>query len=192
MEQAPTETRSAPRRRQPEILRRRLLDAAAELAVGGGVQAVTIEAVARAAGVTKGGLFHHFPDKEALIDALLRDLLDLFDAGIDRAMAQDPEPRGSFTRAWIRATLDPAIAASAPLNAALLMNDRMRETWSDWLRARLLRHAATDSDPWFSVLRHAADGFWLADLWQVQPDLRAPSAAIRDQLLALTLKEPRP
>ncbi|MCL4067351.1 TetR/AcrR family transcriptional regulator [Pseudomonas sp. GX19020] len=181
---------SPPRRRQPEILRRRLLDAAAALAVAGGLQAMTIAAVARAAGVTKGGLFHHFPDKEALITALLRDLLDHFDAAIDLSMAADPEPKGSFTRAWIAATLDPGLAASAPLNAVLLMNPGMRGLWSDWLRARLTRHAATDSGPWYEILRHAADGFWLADLWQVEPDLRQPMAELCATLLDLTRRNP--
>jgi DNA-binding transcriptional regulator YbjK len=54
------------RQKQPEAVRRALLEQAARLAVEQGVAAVTVQAIADAAGVTKGGLTHHFPSKQAL------------------------------------------------------------------------------------------------------------------------------
>jgi len=57
-------------------------------------------------------------------------------------------------------------------------------------RTRLARHAATDAGPWYETLRYAADGFWLADLWQVEPDLRSPTAAFCETLLDLTRRDP--
>ena len=51
------------RKKQPEQVRRSLLDCAAQIAVEQGLASVTIQAVAEAAGVTKGGLFHHFASK---------------------------------------------------------------------------------------------------------------------------------
>lgn len=37
-----------------------------------GIAALSLNAVAREAGVSKGGLLHHFPNKQALIFALVR------------------------------------------------------------------------------------------------------------------------
>src|SRR5581483_4435078 len=48
------------RAKQPEQVRRALLDCAATIAMDHGVSGITVQAVAAAAGVTKGGLFHHF------------------------------------------------------------------------------------------------------------------------------------
>lgn len=181
----------APRRRQPELVRRNLLEAAAALALEGGIGAVTVQAVARRAGVTKGGLFHHFADKDALISVLFDELLDAFNQAIEAALAEEPPAAcGRFTRAYIRATLAPAPADSAALNAVLLLSAPARQRWSDWLRAALSRHRATDHGLQLEILRHSADGLWLADLWQVAPDLRQPAEALLAAMLPLTRLPP--
>ncbi|VDC30766.1 TetR/AcrR family transcriptional regulator [Pseudogemmobacter humi] len=178
------------RRRQPEILRRKLLDAATALAVREGVHSVTIGGVARAAGVTKGGLFHHFPDKDALLQAMFLGQLEELDAAIDAEMAADEGTPGCFTRAYVLATLQHSASPAAPLFAVLLMSPAMRAIWSDWLRARLGRHAGTDGGAGLELVRYAADGIWLSDLWQVDPGLRASRAELRDTLLQSTRRNP--
>ncbi|MGO7697024.1 TetR/AcrR family transcriptional regulator, partial [Rhizobium leguminosarum] len=55
------------RKKQPDVVRQALLDCATKLALEHGLAAVSFQAVASAAGVTKGGLFHHFPYKRLLI-----------------------------------------------------------------------------------------------------------------------------
>lgn len=50
--------------------RRALLDAAADLLDGGGLEAVTLRAVGARAGVTRGAPYRHFPDKESLLIAI--------------------------------------------------------------------------------------------------------------------------
>jgi AcrR family transcriptional regulator len=87
------------RAKQPEQVRHALLDCTAAVAMDHGVAGVTVQAVATAAGVTKGGLFHHFASKQALIEGLFADLLARLDAEIDVTIAADPKPRGGFTRA---------------------------------------------------------------------------------------------
>ena len=91
------------RKKQPEQVRRALLDCAAQIAAEQGAQAITIQAVAGRAGVTKGGLLHHFDSKQALLAAVFSDLLEQMDREIDRTMAGDPVARGRFTRAYVRA-----------------------------------------------------------------------------------------
>ena len=58
--------------KDPQAVRRRLMDEAKKLAIESGISAITVQAVASAAGVTKGGFLHHFPSKQALIDAIFR------------------------------------------------------------------------------------------------------------------------
>lgn len=52
---------------RPEII----LEAAAAVLLKGGARALTIDAVAAEAGLSKGGVLHHYASKEALIAALV-------------------------------------------------------------------------------------------------------------------------
>lgn len=59
------------RRRQAEQRREQLLDAALRLFAENGVDGTSVKAIAHAAGVTPGLLYHYFDSKEALVIALL-------------------------------------------------------------------------------------------------------------------------
>jgi AcrR family transcriptional regulator len=62
------------RRRQPEVSRRRLLDAAANLIARRGFHDTTIDAVADAAGISRGAIFWHFGTKDDLLNAVIDDV----------------------------------------------------------------------------------------------------------------------
>jgi AcrR family transcriptional regulator len=85
-----------PLRRDAERNRRRILTAAADAFAQGGL-AVTMDEVARRAGVGVGTVYRRFPDKELLIEAL-------FDARIDELVAlaeaarDDPDPSAGLVR----------------------------------------------------------------------------------------------
>jgi len=164
-------SRAHTRPKQPEMIRRQLLDSAIRLICEQGLNALTVQAVAAAAGVTKGGLFHHFPNKRALLEALFSDLLDQFDAGIEAEMARDPEPRGRFTRAYVLASFaDHGLGLGNPIvskTLSLLDDPTLVRQWSAWLAERVARHADTDGGDWFETIRLAADGAWMARLCQI-------------------------
>src|SRR6185436_3441781 len=78
-----------------------ILEAAERVIVRSGVEKATIDEVAREAGVSKGGVLHHFPSKEAIIVGLVGMLVTKFEAEVLALQALDPEPNGSFTRAFL-------------------------------------------------------------------------------------------
>ena len=67
------------RRRQPDITRDKLLQSAFEEIYRQGFQGASLEVILAKAGVTKGALYHHFPDKASLgyavVDEVVRGLL---------------------------------------------------------------------------------------------------------------------
>ena len=63
-----------------------------------GLHAVTVQAVADAAGVSKGGFMHHFNSKQALVEAAVTELLETLSTDLAARMAADPVPSGTFTR----------------------------------------------------------------------------------------------
>ncbi len=76
--------------RQPIPLRPardRLLDAAERVVVESGATHLTLDAVAKSAGVSKGGLLYHFPSKEALLEGMLSRHFKDVDAEVSRRLA---------------------------------------------------------------------------------------------------------
>lgn len=88
--------RAGPRRRRPAADRRaEVVAAARRLMAQQGVAAVSMRAVAAAAGVSPAALYLYFPDKTlllaAVVDAVFEELLAAFRAAVARAAAS-PEP----------------------------------------------------------------------------------------------------
>ena len=82
--------------------RQKLLDAAAELISRHGVQDLTLEGVAAAAGVTKGGLIYHFKTKDDLLGAVVERMTVQLDQR-NRAKASQ---HGGTPRALLLALID--------------------------------------------------------------------------------------
>jgi AcrR family transcriptional regulator len=79
----------------------RILDAAENLIIARGVAALTLEAAAREAGVSKGGLLYHFASKEALLEALLGRLSAFIAQEFAACVAAQPEGPGRVARAML-------------------------------------------------------------------------------------------
>lgn len=77
-------------------LRDRILDQTRRLTLEHGV-IPSLNAVADAAGVSKGGLTHHFPTRAALVDGLARRALDEIDHAMTTAAAE-----GRAAATWLR------------------------------------------------------------------------------------------
>ena len=82
--------------------RDKLIGAAADLITHHGVQELTLEGVAAAAGVTKGGLIYHFKTKDDLLGAVVERLIEQIDHR-NRAKAAK---RGDTTGALLLALVD--------------------------------------------------------------------------------------
>ena len=164
--------------------RRRLLDAAAAVVRRDGAQALTLEAVAAEAGVSKGGLLYHFASKRELLDAMLAGWLEEFAAEIEAAQ----EGR-SFAHGYVRASDMSGWAASERatefgLLAAMVDQPstlgRVRERYAAW-QEQLATEAADPVQA--TVARLAADGLWLNDLLGLAP----PAGELRERVMARML-----
>ncbi len=91
------------RTRNPDEKIERILAAARKiLADGGYMTRFSLSEVAAEAKVSKGGLLHHFPSKEALLRGLSENLIDLFEDRLAIEMEKEAEGvPGRFARAYI-------------------------------------------------------------------------------------------
>src|SRR3954447_2914846 len=95
-----------------EATRERVLSAARRLFGERGYEQTSIEALLEASGVARGALYHHFPSKTALFDAVLeRVVADLADiAEKDASVGPDAlENLRAGARSWMRMARDPEV-----------------------------------------------------------------------------------
>lgn len=161
--------RGVHRPKQPALVREAILREASALAIAQGIQSLTLRGVAEAAGVTKGGLMHHFTDKSALVAALRERAITLFSDTLNNQLDHE-QGNGRFTRAYIRASLATTDTTSElRLIVSLWGDPQLRTKWYEWLRNKEAEHAATDGAMCFQLARLAADGAWLATLDGADP-----------------------
>jgi len=118
-----------------------LLDAAEAVAIRDGVGKLTFDAVAAEAGMSKGGVLHHFASKDQLVEAMVRRTAGEWRDCYMGAYEQTPEGPGRMARGIINHCLMCDEAWTEPLRrrfscvlAALAQNPSlvlsMRETYS--------------------------------------------------------------
>lgn len=126
---------------RPPLAREKVLDAFESILIDEGERAATMDATARAAGVSKGGLLYHYGSKDALEQGLIERLIRLARADVEE-LAADPEgPVAAFMRTSVQngGELDRAITAVSRLAQAGRpeASDALRlvrDLWSDMLR----------------------------------------------------------
>ncbi len=105
-----TTVRTRSRRGEGELLRHDILAAAGRLlAERGDENAVSIRMIADAVGVTPPSIYLHFPDKDALIEAVCEERFQAFDEALEAAAARADGPLEALRargRAYVRFALD--------------------------------------------------------------------------------------
>lgn len=88
-------------KKQPELIRKRILEQAIMLAAEKGTSGVSIQNVATGAGITKGGVFHHFANKEILLEEMIKEILFYLDREVENIISHDSVEYGKLTRAYL-------------------------------------------------------------------------------------------
>jgi AcrR family transcriptional regulator len=175
--------------------REAVLKAAAQVIIRLGIGAFTIEAVAQESGVTKGGVLHHFPSKEALIYGLIDDVTQVFNLRLTAELATEPAGQpGRWLRAYIRTifsvqyediNLIPALAAAVTAEPQTIERIRrgMEESQIAAVQDGLNPTLAT-------IIRLAVDGVVFTKAFNINVLDKETSQKIADELLRLTIPTP--
>ncbi|CAM3816312.1 TetR/AcrR family transcriptional regulator [Xenorhabdus thuongxuanensis] len=125
--------------RRKTIDREVLLDAAEHIVTTHGAAALTIDALAKTVGITKGGVQYSFSTKDGLIDAMFERWEASYDKQFHGIAGNDPHPL-TTVRAHIEATRrsdEASTAKAAGLMAALLQTPEHLESTRIWYRQRI-------------------------------------------------------
>lgn len=162
---------------------------ASNLVAEDGVGQFTLEAVAAAAGVSKGGLLYHFPNKEALIEAMIDSYLNDFEEQLERIRVSLPEDQhGRWLRAYVIASFEDVVDSSL-VSAALAaianqpeLLQRLGKRYAIW-QAQAIEDGVSPLTATLVML--ATDGMWYTQTFGLNTTEKVGSDQIRDRLLKL-------
>lgn len=178
---------------RPPHARESVLDAFEAILVADGERAATMDATARAAGVSKGGLLYHFATKDALEAALVERLQGLVEQDVEQIEAA---PEGAVA-AFVRSST----MSDTPLDRALIAVSRLaqggneaagsamiavRERWAAAVRPHVRDETA------LRLVLLVSDGLYFNNLLDATAAAPEPSREDVDALAALVADVTRP
>jgi AcrR family transcriptional regulator len=174
--------------KDPSKTKRKLLEAAGLVVKEKGVTGLTLEAVAKQAKVSKGGLLYHYPNKQELLKAMIAHLNEKFERAIAKQIEQS-EGKITWLEAYVAMSFDPQhsqIAESAGLLAAIANDLSLLEPLAE--RYQVLQQQLEDSNldsDLANIIRLAADGLWFTELFQISPLTESKRSQVLAALLTL-------
>lgn len=122
--------------------RERLLDAAEAVVIEHGVSAMTLDAVAARAKVSKGGLLYHFPSKDAIVLGIVSRMISIVQQRFASELASEAPGRGRHARTLLGVMMDTGPNApfpkvqriAGPLRASVANNPEMLEPVRHFLK----------------------------------------------------------
>ena len=166
-----------------------ILLAATQVVQRDGVGNLTLEKVAKEAGVSKGGLLYHFSSKDELIKQMLYSVTKKYDDGLNVQVERDNSP-GKWSRAYLAETLHDLQheqVMSAGLLAGIATNPELLQHFQKQYEKWQQHIEQDDIDPVLAtIVRLAADGLWFSQMFGLAPVNPDMQKQIQQQLRKLT------
>jgi len=171
-----------------ERSRNAVIQAALTVIARDGPGRLTLDAIARESGISKGGLMHQFRTKEAVLKALLEHQIEQFERFTQTYLAsldpENPEPQLSAQIATTRRAInEPRSVAFAVLGALATEPDLLSQSRD--LDAAMVEHIKAEAaDPDLALLRWlAARGLLMTSMLGLCPLDEAERERLFDRLL---------
>ncbi len=171
-----------------------ILDAAEAVVLADGAAHLTLDAVAESAKVSKGGLLYHFPNKEALLQAMIDRQVRRIESARLQAMQDLPPQRGRELKACVLMAGDARLHSERRLGCATLAATANNPQALEPIRAAHRRRldwitegSRADGLPFerAAIIALAVDGLCLLEILQLSPFDTAQRQRIIADLLQL-------
>lgn len=166
-----------------------IIDAAEAVVVEAGASHMTLDAVAAKAGVSKGGLLHHFPSKVALLEAMVMRQVKIHKEKRKKILDELPDGPSRELKSFIltvmyRDRLHDNLGAS--LFAAVAHNPRLNEPIRKEVRQIYSKFEVPGkSFEMATIIALAADALWLQEMLSISPFDEQQRIKIIDELIKL-------
>lgn len=153
------------RKKEPELNRQSIIDAATDIGSETDWSQVTFQAIADRIGLSKGGIIHHFRNKEELLDELMSESLAELTNWIERYKKEHPDKEGAT--AYLDFVLNERKDESYKKTMrivlqAILVNPKYRTEWNKWYNKHIIPPEGEMSAKSLAIYL-IADGIWYGE-----------------------------
>jgi AcrR family transcriptional regulator len=171
-----------------ERTRKVALEAALKIIARDGPGRLTLDAIAKEAGISKGGLMHQFPTKHAVLKALLERQIEFYEVfyrqNLAKANDQAAYPHLAAQLSTFRAAASQPHSMAIAFLGALAEDPSMLTITRDIDAQRIAAIKAEARDPELAMLRRAAaNGLVLSNIFGMSSTTEAEREALFDRLL---------
>ncbi|MBH5317869.1 TetR family transcriptional regulator [Paenibacillus sp. GSMTC-2017] len=175
-----------------KLKRKHILQSATTFILTVDFQSLTLDAVAKEAGVSKGGLLYHFPNKEELLKGLALHIFEQFIELFDSYAAKDDDEYGKWCRAYIQASRED-LEHNAALNVGVMSATLLQPVYiqsMSYSYSYMLRKMEEDGiDPSIvSIIRLTIDGMYYSVLYKIEPLQKELLDEVMTRLMNMTRK----
>lgn len=152
--------------------REAMLDAAQDVVLEGGAGKLTLDAVAKRAGVSKGGVMYNFPTKDALLKAMVERLVEHNRHAHAQLTASLPDRPGRSLKAYVMNSvraLDVDDRVSGALLAALNSDRKLLAPVAEYFNGRFAKLSQDVPFEQAALVYLATEGLWTQELLQLSP-----------------------
>lgn len=159
---------------------------------------VTLDSTAQRVGMSKAGVVHHFPSKEALMNALLDQVADRWEDYIEQSLSSEEPPQDDGARERLLAYLDCALVAEHDASDLVMfaspeLRRQLVERWAKRIDGWLDRPEQPESPDQdrapgadsFLAVRLIAEGAWFSNASGISPLSPQQRARVRELCLQL-------
>lgn len=154
------------RKKEPEINKQLIIDAAADISFESDWSQVTFQAIANRTGFSKGGIIHHFKSKEELLDELVNQSLIDLTQWIATNQSENPEMDTilSYFNSIITQQNDQKYGKTMRvILQAIVINPKYREQWKNWYAQHIVSLDKNELDTKSLIILLLAEGFWYSE-----------------------------
>lgn len=142
-----------------------IMDAAAELGAASDWHSVTFQAIADKTGLSKGGIIHHFRNKEELLDELMHQSLVELSSWINLEMESSGSDNASisYLKFIIEKSGDIRYRRTMKVIHQAIVAGKYSQTWEEWFQKNISVKSGPDGDISSLIIQLVADGLWYAE-----------------------------
>lgn len=151
------------RKKEPELNKQLILDAATDIGAEADWHQLTFQAIADRTGLSKGGIIHHFRNKEELLDELMYQSLAELTEWLKKYKTSRKAKDGAL--GYLEFVTDKGKdekyrKTMRIIIRAVMANPQYRQSWDDWYREHILPADGSELDISSQVAILVADGIW--------------------------------
>lgn len=166
-----------------------IIDAAEAVVIEAGASHMTLDAVAAKAGVSKGGLLHHFPNKVSLLVAMVERQIKMHQDARKKILRSIPRDPGRELKSFVIAAKnkDPVHnRLGASMLAAVSHDPLLKEPIRKVVRENYLKFTASDMGfEKAAIIALAVDGMRFQEMLFISPFDEEQRLRIFEELLRL-------